>query len=603
MKFRRTAAVLALSTLAMTAGACGTTGTPTGGAGGKPIVGGTATFAEAPGSPPNYIFPLDALQYFNTTDINQFQNLMWRPLYFFGQGNNVVLNQQLSLADPPVYSNGDRKVTIHLKAVHWSDGKPLTARDVTFWINLLRANKNDWGEYAPGYFPDDVTSVTTSGQSTVVLDLASQVNPTWFTFNELSQIVPIPQHAWDKTSSTGPIGNYDETQAGAHAVYKFLDAQSRNLGTYATNPLWQVVDGPWRLSRFSSDGYAAFVPNKSYFGHKPMLAKFVEVPYTSESAEYDAVRAGSLTYGYVPISDLGQKALLESQGFQVTPWYLWSMNIIPMNFNNPSQGALYRQTYIRQAMQRLINQPQLESAVLNGYGITDNGPIPNGPSTQYVDATVKAGPLAYSLAAAKSLLESHGWHPGAGGVAVCARPGTGSQQCGAGIRAGSPLHFTMVYAAGIASISQEAQALKSSFSQAGIDLALTQQPASQVYAAAVPCTSKQSDCSWGMAYWGNGWEFSPDNYPTGEVAFATGAVGNFGSYSNPKMDALIKATTTQPGQGPLNAWQDYTAEQLPMLFMPVSPVQVSAISTKLHGAVPQPADGLTLTPEFWSLSK
>jgi peptide/nickel transport system substrate-binding protein len=603
VKSRRIAAYLLLLALASSASACATTGAPSSTAGGKPIVGGTVTFAEAPGSPPNYIFPLDSLQYFNTSNINQFQNLMWRPLYFFGQGSNVILNEPLSLAEPPVYSNNDSRVTIHLKAVRWSDGEPLTARDVTFWINLLRANKNDWGEYAPGYFPDDVTSVTTRGESTIVLDLAGRVNPTWFTFNELSQIVPIPQQAWDRTSPNGPIGNYDETQAGARAVYKFLNAQSMDLNTYATNRLWQIVDGPWRLASFSPDGYAVFVPNKHYFGHKPTLAKFVEVPYTSESAEYDALRYGSLTYGYVPISDLGQKALLESQGFQIVSWYLWSMNIIPMNFNNPVQGPLYRQTYIRQAMQRLINERQLESAVLDGYGITDNGPIPNGPSTQYVDATVKAAPLGYSLAAAKSLLRSHGWRQGAGGVAMCERPGVGGGECGAGIKAGTPLQFTMVYAAGVATISQEAQALKSSFSQAGINLTLTQEPAAQVYAAAVPCTSHQSDCSWGMAYWGNGWEFSPDNYPSGEVAFATGAVGNFGSYSNAKMDALIKATTTEPGSAPLDVWQNYTAEQLPMLFMPVSPVQVSAISMKLHGAVPQPVDGLTLTPEFWWLSK
>lgn len=602
MRFRRTAAALALSALAASASACGGSGT-SGGSPGTSVSGGTVTFAEAPGSAPNYIFPLDALQYFDTTDINQFQELMWRPLYFFGRGNTVTLNRSLSLADPPVYSDGDRTVTIHLKPARWSDGTAITVRDVTFWINLLRANENDWGEYAPGYFPDDVPSVTTSGTSTVVLHLNGPVSPTWFTYNELSQIVPIPQHAWDKTTASGPVGNYDESRSGAHAVYAFLDSQSKQLSTYATNPLWQVVDGPWRLSRFDSDGYAVFVPNKHYFGHKPTLSRFVEEPYTSDSAEYDALRSGSLTYGYVPIGDIGQKALLKSDGYQVVPWFLWSMGFVAMNFHNPAQGPLYQQLYIRQAMQRLINERQLESAVLDGYGITDNGPVPNGPSTQYVDATVRKGPLGYSLAAAKALLASHGWRPGADGVDVCKRAGAGAGDCGAGIKAGTSLRFTMLYSAGVTTVDEEAQALKSSFSQAGIDLALSEAPETQVSAVAVPCAATQADCSWGMAYWGDSWEFSPDNYPTGEVAFATGAVGNFGSYSDARMDALVKATTTQPGRGPLDAWQDYTAEQVPMLFMPIAPNQISAISDKLHGAVPQPVDGLTITPELWTLSK
>ncbi len=603
MRHRRIATILSLSALSGILGACGSTPAPPGAVTTATRHGGTATFAESPGSPPNYIFPLDALQYFDTTNINEFQNLMWRPLYFFGRGSDVELNFFNSTATPEIYTGADRVVTIRLKHVRWSDGRAVTARDVTFWINLLRANKQDWGEYAPGYFPDDVASVTTTSTTTVVLHLTASVNPTWFTLNELSQIVPIPQQAWDKTSASGPVGNFDDTASGAHAVYKFLNAQSTDLRTYATNPLWKVVDGPWRLSSFSPDGYAVFVPNKTYFGHEPELSKFIEVPFTSDSAEYNALRSGTLTYGYIPIGDLGQRSLLEGEGFDVVPWYLWSMNIIPMNFHNPTQGPLYRQLYIRQAMQRLIDERQLESALLDGYGITDNGPVPNGPSTQYVDSYVKAGPLRYSLRAAEALLRSHGWRRNRAGVAVCDRPGNGPTSCGTGIRAGAPLRLGLLYASGLATVGEEAQALKSSFSLAGIDLTLTQEPFAQVEAAAVPCSAGQASCSWGMAYWGNGWEFSPDNYPSGEVAFATGAVGNFGSYSNSRMDTLIRATTTQPGLGPLDTWQNYTAQQLPMLFMPVSPVQISAISKRLHGATPQPVDGLGITPELWSVGK
>jgi peptide/nickel transport system substrate-binding protein len=564
--------------------------------------GGTATFAESPGAPPNYIFPMDALQYFNTSNIYQFQDLMWRPLYWFGHGSQVVLNKSLSLAQPPVYSAGDTKVTIHLKSFKWSDGTPVTSRDVTFWMNLLEANKENWGEYAPGYFPDDVTSVSAPNVSTVVFKLNGAVNPTWFTLNELSQITPIPQHVWDRTSAAGTVGDNDTTTAGARAVYTYLDHQSKDLNTYATNPLWHVVDGPWKLSAFSSDGQATFVPNRVYSGTQAQLAKFVEEPFTSDASEYNELRAGDLTYGYVPVGDIAQKSLLTSQGYSVQPWYLWSMNIIPMNFNNPTEGKLFSQVYVRQAMQHLIDETKLESAILSGYGITDNGPIPNGPTAQFVDQTVKTGPLGYSVSEAVHLITGHGWKISSG-VASCVRPGTGTTECGAGITAGEPLKLDLVYAAGLASVGQEMQALKSSFSAAGIDLQLATAPASEVYSDAVPCTTTQAACKWGMAFWGNGWQFAPDNYPTGEVAFSSGAVGNFGSYSNTEMDRLIKGTTTEAGAGPLDAWQNYTAQQVPMLFMPVAPYQVSAISTKLSGATPQPTDGLALTPELWSLAK
>ena len=124
----------------------------------------------------------------------------------------------------------------------------------------------------------------------------------WLLYNQLSQITPIPQHVWDKTSASGPVGNYDMTPAGALKVYKFLNTQSTQQATYASNPLWKVVDGPWNLSAFSpSTGYSAFVPNPTYGGPgKPKIAKLEELPFTSDIAEFDALRSGQLDYGYLP---------------------------------------------------------------------------------------------------------------------------------------------------------------------------------------------------------------------------------------------------------------------------------------------------------------
>lgn len=575
-----------------------------GGGTGKPVSGGDVTWAEQPGAAPNYIFPLDALQYFSTNNIAQFQYLMWRPLYWIGSGKNVVLNKDLSLADPPQYSNGNKVVTIRLKNWKWADGKPITSRDVTFWINLLRANKANWGEYAPGYFPDDVAKVSAPSTDKVVLTLEEPVSPEWFTMSELTQISPLPQHVWDKTSVSGKVGDYDTTAAGAKAVYKFLDSQSRDKSTYASNPLWQVVDGPWKLSAFDASGRAKFVPNASYSGPiKAKLASFTEVPFTSGESEYNSLRAGSLTYGYIPQTDIAQKQLLESRGYHVDPWYLWSMNIIPINFNNPQVGPMLRQLYIRQAMQSLINEKQYESAILHNNGAADNGPVPTYPKTPYLTPTQMKGAYPYDVGRASSLLKSHGWSVQPNGVSTCVKPGSGADQCGPGISAGQKLSFSLSYASGISEVSQEMQAWKSDLSRVGIQLNLSQAPLNDLFAGLTPCKPTQSACSWQMAYWGNGWEFAPDYYPSGEVAFSTGAIGNWGSYSDPQMDARIRATTQQAGLGVFHAWADYTTRQLPMLFMPLSATQISAISTKLHGAIPQPVAGQQMTPESWYLTQ
>ena len=95
-------------------------------------------------------------------------------------------------------------MTIKLKAYRWSDGEEVSARDVVFWIDLLRANRYHWASYVPGGFPDNVVVLAAAtGRATVQLRLNASYNPIWFTYNELSQITPLPI-AWDRTSLSAP---------------------------------------------------------------------------------------------------------------------------------------------------------------------------------------------------------------------------------------------------------------------------------------------------------------------------------------------------------------------------------------------------------------
>ena len=81
--------VAGLLTLALVATACSSSpSTSNSGSGGQT----TATYAEAAQTPPNYIFPFMSLAFFSVNNINQFQQLMYRPLYWFGNGNTPNLN-------------------------------------------------------------------------------------------------------------------------------------------------------------------------------------------------------------------------------------------------------------------------------------------------------------------------------------------------------------------------------------------------------------------------------------------------------------------------------------------------------------------------------
>jgi peptide/nickel transport system substrate-binding protein len=227
-----------------------------------------------------------------------------------------------------------------MKHWRWFNGEPITARDVIFWMNLLSAVTDPsapgpgWGAEVPGGFSANVVSYAQTCQYQAVFHLNAAYNPTWYLYNELSQIYPLPQQCWDRLTESAPVGTADVsaesrvtlpgtspvqyvpanpgTASGALGVAEFLNTQSEDLSTYATNPLWRVVDGPFKLTQFTITGYAKFVPNNGYSGSpKPTIAAFEEEPFTSDTAEFDALSSGSLTIGYIPVQSLADKASLE----------------------------------------------------------------------------------------------------------------------------------------------------------------------------------------------------------------------------------------------------------------------------------------------------
>ncbi len=128
-----------------------------GGASAAALARGTrAIWAELPGQFPNYIFPISSCCD-TPTNINDFQELMYRPLYWFGSGSQPTVNPALSLARMPKFENGETTVVVNLRSGHrWSDGEPLDARDVVFFMDMLETVKSvDWGPTRPA------TSLTT----------------------------------------------------------------------------------------------------------------------------------------------------------------------------------------------------------------------------------------------------------------------------------------------------------------------------------------------------------------------------------------------------------------------------------------------------------
>ena len=566
---------------------------------------GTLTFAEGPGANPNWIFPYESCQYCSVDNINQFQDEMFRPLYWFGLGGSVTLVPSLSLASSPVYSNGNKTVTLKLKGWKFASGQTVNAQSVMFFLNMYKALPADFWGYNPGYgIPDQVSSIRHTAM-TVTINFKAVVNPLWITNNYLDQITPFPD-TWDRTSSgakstcaTGAYGGA-ATKVACTNVYNYLNNLSSQTSSY-TGKLWQSGDtGPWKLTSFDNLGNLTFQPNPRYSGPvKPTIKYVKEVAYTTTQAEENDLQAGKIDLGFVDPGVLTSPAPAPgkvgpnwgnlSSRYNLATGIIWGFNYAPFNFStkDPKVDAV-NQLYIRQAMQESTDQLGVVKNVFKGYGFPSYTALPAIVPAALGKAPVN--PYPFNLTTAEALLTSHGWTM-TGGVMTCTSPGTGTNQCGTNITQGYTLNFQLVYASGSPALTQEITAEVADWAQIGIKVSTSTESFNSVI----------GDCSSGSGFqlcmWGGGWTFVPNYFPTGETLFAVGGGFNVGDYNSATMTSLINGTDY--GHANLTDYGAYTAQNLPVLFEPEGTPTGEIIKT-LHskiGFVGSPI--LNFMPEYF----
>ena len=535
---------------------------------------GTITWAESPGYGPTWIFPVTPGANLTTGTVGTFQWDMWRPLYWFGNGVSPVMVPSMSLAYPPVYSDGDKTVTVRLKTSYrWSDGQPLTAQDALFYLDEVRAAVKEsganWGYYSPHVgIPDQVVSASIPNATTLVIHLNKAVNPVWFTDDELEYVQPMPVHAWAKASATGPVLDF-ANPANAKKIYDFLARQSGSTGTYASNPLWQVVDGPYRLTAFNNTtGGYAMAPNPRYGGpHSATVPALQAIPFTSDTAEFNAVLAHSIDIGYMPLSDVPQINAVKAAGYHIFGYPGWGFADANYNFADKTGdfNHIINQLYIRQALAHLENEQGYVKAFFHGAGVLAYGPVPSVPTFPFTPANALTNPYPYSVAAAADLLRSHGWTVMPGGTSTCAKPGTGPGECGAGIPAGTKLAFNVIYASYPVIFGEEVTAWASDAKKVGINITLQSGTFNHVVTVASDPGSPQTINQWAVAVSGG---FYLPIYPTTLGIFSTGGSFNEGFYSNPQADKLITASVTSSNPAAVKAEASYLTQQQPSLFQP-----------------------------------
>jgi peptide/nickel transport system substrate-binding protein len=553
-------------------------------AGGRPLRGGAITAGQLAGQTPAQILPL-AGGAGCTTPTLDFIAEQYLPLYTGPAGVTPALDEALSAARPPVYSDGDRTVTITLKpGLRWSDGAPVDASDLIFDIDLLRAAVSaepaNWCQFQAGQFPGDVASVSARGRRSVVLSLTHPVNPSWFTADQLEDtgagLYPLPSTVWNVASTGGAhIGNWASDPAAALAIFKFLRAQGTDPATFGSSPLWKVVDGPFRLASFNaSSGAYTLVANPRYgLRPRPRLAAVSVRTYGDPQAMLAALRAGQVEVGSLdPSTQLPAIPGLERRGLDVFggPGWGWYGGVINFKDTTDDFSKVVAQPYIRGVLAELVDQPQIIKRVYHGWAVPEHGPVPVVPRSPYLSAAATRVPWPYDPARAAATLRAHGWRVRPGGRTTCAHPGQGVRECGPGIPAGTPISFTWAnLPASVSPIGLRESRIFAVDARryAGIDVRF-------LTASFGVLTADYNDQGSAATANRNAWAVNnfggalTGYYPTQAGLLGPGGALNLGGYGGRRVRALLQASISSPGRGAISREVSYLSRLFPVLYMP-----------------------------------
>jgi peptide/nickel transport system substrate-binding protein len=578
---------------------------------GTPKHGGTITQGQLTGQTPTYIFPIVPGADTSTGTISLLSEL-FMPLYAGPAGAVPTVDESLSAANPLIFSDGDKTVTIPIKpGLKWSNGAPVDANDLVFWFDLLQTavkeSPANWGQFSPGLMPQNVKSISTKGKYDVVMHLTGPYNPGFFLNNNLADtdnVYPLPSTAWNIDAAGGPhLTNWQNNPAVDKKIYDYLNKQGGAVADFAASPLWKVGDGPFKLTAFSATNSSyTLVPNPSYGGSPKAIMSEVQVEtFTGFTSELDAVRSGSVEVAVgVDPSQLAEAPALKSQGIDIFggPQWGWFGGIINFKDKTDDFNNVIAQAYVRQAIDSLINEPAIITGVYKGAAVPQYAQVPTSPFSPYAPKSATTPPFAYNPSTAVAVLKAHGWTVVPGGKTTCTKPGTASNECGAGIPAGTPIAFVWANQpeAVATTGALESEVLSSEAKQAaGIDITLQTKTFNFLtanYNDQNPAAAKYTN-DWGVNNFGG---INTDYYPTAEGVWNTGAGFNLGDYNNAQANSLMNDSVHSGSQNAVKVETTYIEKNPPVFFMPDRDYLLAVNTTKVAG----PPDGWTaLTQQQW----
>ena len=266
-------------------------------------------------------------------------------------------------------SADDREWTLHLRpGVKFSNGKPMTAEDVVFTIEVAKKS------IAWATTTEPITKITATSPSTVVLKCEKPV-PAMPALLSLYALGIVPK-------------NYE-----AGASFEIANGQGKAEEAFYKNP---IGTGPFMLGSWKHGQSLTLVPNPDYWGKPPYLESVAFDTVPNSNSRTAQLKGGELdVIAEPPWSQL--PAIESTPGLGV---YSFEDGLADFVILNLKKGV-FKDPKAREAVNLALNRDDIVKGALSGFGQTAFSLMPL--ALPYADKSLK--PPARDVAKAKELLD------------------------------------------------------------------------------------------------------------------------------------------------------------------------------------------------------
>lgn len=338
---------------------------------------------------------------------NTGQHLMTEPLFFLNTTRNEVVPW---LAESYAYSPEFRSVTLKLQPnVAWSDGRPFSAEDVAYTINLLAENGRGKRDLQQAVAVASIVERADAGSATEVTIRFSQPAPR-FVMEFLAWhfgrgLTILPAHVFRDVEDPSRFTHFDPARG------------------------WPVATGPYRLSRWTTneivmDRREDWWGARSGFAPLPRIERIIVVPYVSNDRSAQLIVADQVDVNRGHNTALIRRVLeqnprLTTFSGREAPYGNIDWWPTALFFNN--KAAPFDDARVRQAMSLAINREQVISVAHGGASQVSRSPFPDfgtlRPFTQAIQDLARTHRVGeFDLKASAALMQEAGFVRGRDGI-------------------------------------------------------------------------------------------------------------------------------------------------------------------------------------------